>query len=99
MVLLLATITLADEVELENDKPINYRNRMLVVLESTQLKTSHSKFFEGLKKAGFTIEFKLAFDSVSLMKYGENLYDHLLIMAPKAKSKFLMMIDEFRVIQ
>ncbi|KAF0977151.1 hypothetical protein FDP41_003804 [Naegleria fowleri] len=85
MVLLLATITLADEVELENDKPINYRNRMLVVLESTQLKTSHSKFFEGLKKAGFTIEFKLAFDSVSLMKYGENLYDHLLIMAPKAK--------------
>ena len=87
MAIFAVSSSLADEVELENNKPINYRNRVLVVIDTTQTKTTHSKLFDELKKAGFTIEFKLAFDSVSLIKYGENVYDHVLIMAPKAKSK------------
>lgn len=88
MTIFAVSSTLADEVELENNKPINYRNRVLVVVESTQIKTTHSRLFDELKKAGFSVEIKLAFDSISLIKYGENVYDHLLIMAPKAKSKY-----------
>ncbi len=87
--ILAVSFTLADEVSLVDNKPINYRNRVLVVIDTAQIKTSHSKLFDELKKAGFSIEFKLAFESITLIKYGENVYDHLLILAPKAKSKFL----------
>jgi len=61
--------------------------KTLVLLDSTFIKETHSRFFRGLKDRGFELTFKLADDtSLSLIKYGEFLYDHLIIFAPSVES-------------
>jgi len=47
------------------------------------IRDTHSLFFRSLKDRGYELSFKLASDaSLNLSKYGEFLYDNLMIFAP-----------------
>jgi len=60
--------------------------KTLVLLDSHFIKETHSRFFRALKDRGFELTFKTADDSsLSLIKYGEFLYDHLILFAPSVE--------------
>lgn len=60
--------------------------KTLVLLENLSIKDSHSVFFSDLASRGFQFIFKLADDSgLALSKYGEYLYDHVIIFAPSVE--------------
>lgn len=62
--------------------------RTLVLVDSWSLRETHSIFFRMLRDRGFELTFKTADDSsLALIKYGEFLYDHLIIFSPS--------VDEF----
>ncbi|KAK2586779.1 hypothetical protein KPH14_011806 [Odynerus spinipes] len=55
----------------------------LVLLDNLAIKETHSIFFRTLQDGGYSLTFKLADDaSLQLSKYGEYLYEHLIIFAP-----------------
>ncbi|XP_017764314.1 PREDICTED: dolichyl-diphosphooligosaccharide--protein glycosyltransferase 48 kDa subunit [Eufriesea mexicana] len=55
----------------------------LVLLDNLAIKETHSIFFKTLQDSGYTLTFKLADDAnLQLSKYGEFLYQHLIIFAP-----------------
>jgi len=55
-------------------------DRVLVVLKDSSLKVSHSKFFKSLQDRGFKVTFGTSKDAhIVLSKYGEYLYDHLVL--------------------
>ncbi|KAJ4829368.1 Dolichyl-diphosphooligosaccharide--protein glycosyltransferase 48 kDa subunit [Turnera subulata] len=59
--------------------------RVLVLLDDLSLKSSHSLFFASLQSRGFFLDFKLAEDpSLALQRYGEYLYDALILFSPSA---------------
>ncbi|KAK6738204.1 hypothetical protein RB195_020362 [Necator americanus] len=63
-------------------------DRILVLVECMSARETHSIFFRGLQERGHHLVFRTADDpSLSLMKYGELNYDHLIIFAPS--------VDEF----
>ncbi|WOH00331.1 hypothetical protein DCAR_0519690 [Daucus carota subsp. sativus] len=60
--------------------------RILVLLDDLSLKSSHSIFFNSLQSRGFLLDFKLADDpSLSLQRYGQYLYDALVLFAPSTE--------------
>ncbi|TNN27142.1 Dolichyl-diphosphooligosaccharide--protein glycosyltransferase subunit [Liparis tanakae] len=60
--------------------------KMLVLLDNFNIRDTHSIFFRSLADRGFDISFKTADDpSLSLIKYGQFLYDHLIIFAPSVE--------------
>ena len=60
--------------------------KTLVLLENLSIKETHSVFFSDLISRGYQLVFKLADDSnLALSKYGEYLYDHLIIFAPSVE--------------
>jgi len=60
--------------------------KTLVLLENLSIKDTHSVFFQDLKARGFSLTYKLADDpSLALSKYGEYLYDNLIIFAPSVE--------------
>ena len=60
--------------------------KTLVLLENLYMKDTHSIFFEDLKSRGCQLTFKLADDpNLALSKFGEYLYDHLIIFAPSVE--------------
>ena len=60
--------------------------KTLVLLENLSMKETHSVFFGDLKSRGYQLTFKLADDSsLALSKYGEYLYDNLIIFAPSVE--------------
>ena len=62
------------------------KQRTLVLLENDFMKVSHSIFFEDLRQRGHQLTFKLADDSgLTLSKYGEFLYENLIIFAPSVE--------------
>ncbi|KAF3435620.1 hypothetical protein FNV43_RR22711 [Rhamnella rubrinervis] len=61
--------------------------RILVLLDDFALKSSHSLFFKSLQSRGFELDFKLADDpKISLQRYGQYLYDALIIFSPTIES-------------
>ncbi|KAM3922112.1 dolichyl-diphosphooligosaccharide--protein glycosyltransferase 48 kDa subunit [Leptodactylus fuscus] len=61
-------------------------SRTLVLLENINLRETHSLFFRSLSDRGFDLSFKTADDpSLSLIKYGEFLYDNLIIFSPSVE--------------
>ncbi|NWJ03028.1 OST48 glycosyltransferase, partial [Crypturellus undulatus] len=57
--------------------------RTLVLLENGSLRDTHSLFFRSLADRGFDLTFRTADDAgLSLIKYGEFLYDNLIIFSP-----------------
>ncbi|ORX35326.1 putative dolichyl-diphosphooligosaccharide--protein glycosyltransferase 48 kDa subunit precursor [Kockovaella imperatae] len=62
-------------------------DRVLVVLEPKVVKEDYSKFWSSLEKRGFELTFKGPKDeSAVLQRYGEALYDHLIMFTPSVKS-------------
>ncbi|KAL8578270.1 hypothetical protein ACOMHN_005661 [Nucella lapillus] len=60
--------------------------RTLVLVDSWSIRESHSIFFKNLRDAGFDLTFKTADDgSLALVKYGEFLYDNLIIFSPSVE--------------
>ncbi|KAJ4849588.1 Dolichyl-diphosphooligosaccharide--protein glycosyltransferase 48 kDa subunit [Turnera subulata] len=63
--------------------------RVLVLLDNLSLKSSHSLFFTSLQSRGFFLDFKLTDDpSLALQRYGEFLYDALILFSPSADLTF-----------
>uniref|UniRef100_H3A8T8 Dolichyl-diphosphooligosaccharide--protein glycosyltransferase 48 kDa subunit n=1 Tax=Latimeria chalumnae TaxID=7897 RepID=H3A8T8_LATCH len=61
-------------------------DKTLVLLENVNLKDTHSLFFRSLADRGFELTYKTADDpSLSLIKYGEFLYEHLIIFSPSVE--------------
>ncbi|XP_051127390.1 dolichyl-diphosphooligosaccharide--protein glycosyltransferase 48 kDa subunit-like [Andrographis paniculata] len=68
-------------VSFSQDHPTD--RQILVLLDDLSLKSSHSLFFNALRSRGFSLDFKLANDpSVSVKRYGQYLYDGLILFAP-----------------
>ncbi|KAF3860117.1 hypothetical protein F7725_000372 [Dissostichus mawsoni] len=60
--------------------------KTLVLLDNLNIRDTHSIFFRSLADRGFDITFKTADDpSLSLIKYGQFLYDHLVIFSPSVE--------------
>ncbi|XP_072305567.1 dolichyl-diphosphooligosaccharide--protein glycosyltransferase 48 kDa subunit [Eucyclogobius newberryi] len=60
--------------------------KTLVLLDNLNIRDTHSIFFRSLADRGFDLSFKTADDpSLSLIKYGQFLYDHLVIFAPSVE--------------
>jgi oligosaccharyltransferase complex subunit beta len=61
-------------------------NRTLVLLDNWTIKETHSIFFKTLRDRGFDLTFKTADDSsLSLIKYGEFLYENLVLFSPSVE--------------
>ncbi|XP_060930212.1 dolichyl-diphosphooligosaccharide--protein glycosyltransferase 48 kDa subunit [Limanda limanda] len=60
--------------------------KTLVLLDNFNIRDTHSMFFRSLADRGFDLTIKTADDpSLSLIKYGQFLYDHLVIFAPSVE--------------
>ncbi|KAM7404364.1 hypothetical protein PAMP_011716 [Pampus punctatissimus] len=60
--------------------------KTLVLLDNLNIRDTHSIFFRSLADRGFDLTFKTADDpSLSLIKYGQFLYDHLIIFSPSVE--------------
>ncbi|PAA74157.1 hypothetical protein BOX15_Mlig024858g2, partial [Macrostomum lignano] len=60
--------------------------RTLVLLENLSFRESFSQYFKLLRDKGFELSFRTADDStLTLTKYGEFLYDNLIIFAPSVR--------------
>jgi oligosaccharyltransferase complex subunit beta len=60
--------------------------RLLILLDNLGLRESHSFYLKQLKDRGFDITYKSSDDaSLQIVKYGEYLYDHIIIFAPATK--------------
>ncbi|CAF1206835.1 unnamed protein product, partial [Didymodactylos carnosus] len=60
--------------------------RVLVLLDNLAIRESHSFYFKLLKDRGFDITYKSSDDStLQIVKYGEYLYDNIIIFAPGTK--------------
>jgi hypothetical protein len=63
-------------------------SNVLVLYGHSSVKDTHSQFFAGLKELGYTLDLQNVKSSdLKLKDYDNYLYDHLIIMAPKAPSK------------
>lgn len=63
--------------------------RVLVLVDDLAITSSHSVFFASLKSRGFDLDFKLADDpKLALKRYGQYLYDGLVLFSPSAKRKW-----------
>jgi oligosaccharyltransferase complex subunit beta len=62
----------------------------LVLLDDLAVRSSHSAFFGSLQARRFDLDFRLADDpKLSLHRYGQYLYDGLVLFAPSTPRKFL----------
>ncbi|KAF7649495.1 hypothetical protein LDENG_00140630 [Lucifuga dentata] len=60
--------------------------KTLVLLDNLNIRDTHSIFFRSLADRGFDLTIKTADDpSLSLIKYGQFLYDHLIIFSPSVE--------------
>lgn len=65
---------------------VNAGGETLILLDNLAIKETHSMFFKSLKDQGYTLTFKSADDpSLVLSKYGEYLYENLIIFAPSVE--------------
>jgi len=61
-------------------------NRVLVLVDDLNVKTTHSLYFKSVTELGFELTFSTADNTeLALQKYGEYLYDHLILFAPTAE--------------
>ena len=69
--------------------PDGQGKRLLALLDNYNIRETHSTFFKSLKDRGFQITFKAADDSdLTLSKYNEYLYDHLVLLCPNVVGKY-----------
>jgi len=74
-------------------------DKLLAILKDGSLKVTHSNFFNSLKARGYKITFGTTKDSnLVLQKYGEYLYDHLLLFVNGAEDNFAPKISVSSVV-
>lgn len=62
---------------------VRSQGNTLVLLDNQVIKETHSLFFKSLQDRGYSLTYKIADDaSLILSKYGEYLYENLIIFAP-----------------
>ena len=62
--------------------------RVLVLVDHLGIRETHSNYFKSLRDNGFQLTFKSADDaSLSLTKYGEYLFEHLILFSPSVAGK------------
>ncbi|CAF1031483.1 unnamed protein product [Adineta ricciae] len=60
--------------------------RALVLLDNLAIRESHSFYFKQLKDRGFELTYRSSDDSsLQIVKYGEYIYDHIILFAPGTK--------------
>ncbi|CAF3340459.1 unnamed protein product [Rotaria socialis] len=60
--------------------------RVLVLLDNLAIRESHSYYFKQLRDRGFEITFRSSDDSsLQIVKYGEYIYDNIILFAPGTK--------------
>jgi len=57
--------------------------RTLVIANDLSIKDTHSIFFKSLTDRGYKLKFKAAEGEIPLQKYGDAIYDNLILFAPK----------------
>ncbi|KAI1726707.1 oligosaccharyltransferase 48 kDa subunit beta domain-containing protein [Ditylenchus destructor] len=61
-------------------------DRILVLVDNLAIRETHSTFLKSLEDRGHSLKVQMADDaSLSLIQYGEFLYDHLVIFAPSVE--------------
>lgn len=61
-------------------------DRILVLVDNLAIRETHSMFLKSLEDRGHTLKVQMADDaSLTLIQYGEFLYDHLVIFAPSVE--------------
>lgn len=66
--------------------------RTLVLVDNSNIRETHSVFFKSLQDRGYTLTIKSADDSsLELIKFGEFLYENLIIFAPSVEGNFLFL--------
>lgn len=72
-------------------------DKILVLIDNPTIKESHSTYFKSLESRGHVLNIQMADDaSLSLIKYGEFLYQHLIILAPSVEG-FIFILLAMRV--
>ncbi|XP_059470212.1 dolichyl-diphosphooligosaccharide--protein glycosyltransferase 48 kDa subunit [Neocloeon triangulifer] len=67
-------------------RPAAAGGNTLVLLDNLVIKETHSIFFKSLADRGYKLVYKLADDaSINIKKYGEYLYEHIIIFAPSVE--------------
>ncbi|OWF43409.1 dolichyl-diphosphooligosaccharide--protein glycosyltransferase 48 kDa subunit-like [Mizuhopecten yessoensis] len=65
---------------------VNANKRTLILVDNWSIRETHSVFFKSLRDQGFELTFKTADDgSLALVKFGEFLYDNLIIFSPSVE--------------
>uniref|UniRef100_A0A0R3RHX9 Dolichyl-diphosphooligosaccharide--protein glycosyltransferase 48 kDa subunit n=1 Tax=Elaeophora elaphi TaxID=1147741 RepID=A0A0R3RHX9_9BILA len=63
--------------------PVINAGKILILVDNLNIRETHSIFLKSLKERGHQLTIKAADDrTLTLTKYGEHLYDHLIIFAP-----------------
>lgn len=63
--------------------------RVLVLVDDLAIKSSHSLYFNSLSSRGYELDFKLADDpKIALQRYGQYLYDGLILFCPTVEREF-----------
>lgn len=66
--------------------PLCMADRILVLVDNLSTRETHSIFFKSLVDRGHKLTFKAADDqSLALFKYGEFIYDHLVVFSPSVE--------------
>lgn len=64
-----------------------FADRILVLVDTLNTRETHSIFFKSLTERGHKLTFKSADDStLALIKYGEFVYEHLILFAPSVET-------------
>ncbi|CAD5212315.1 unnamed protein product [Bursaphelenchus okinawaensis] len=62
------------------------KSRVLVLIDDPKIEQTHSIYLKALKDRGYTLNIKKADDaSLVLIKFGEFVYDHVIVLAPKVE--------------
>lgn len=70
--------------------------RTLVITQDSSIEQSHSMFFNGLTALGHKLDFHLASERrVVLQRYGEWLYDNVVIFAPSSENLGGVSVDQY----
>jgi oligosaccharyltransferase complex subunit beta len=85
--LVLAVIALLCQAGTPSEKFVNAGKRVLVIVDSLDIRDTHSQFFKQLEQRGYSLKFQRAKDSsITLTQYGEYLFDNLILFTPQTEN-------------
>lgn len=61
--------------------------KVLILVQDQDITSTHSTFIDYVRTKNYEVDIHVAGESVKLKDYDRWLYDHLILLAPRAKSK------------